>query len=216
MKKYWIALLLAIAATQAIAGEKEYTYRICDESTILQSCDKCKELENTKISYEVKTEQKKVMQIFTGADGKWWKADIIYNCEINDKNNIYCETKKSVTKNNFDDLVTESTFRLDVGQWEIVNSNYEINLKGVESKYKMTCGYEIKKGFNFFEDYKIGDYEINIAIAVAIAILIIGIIIEYFMVVITLLAIGGLIWLLFTNLIAFLLVLIIIILLSQK
>ena len=124
MNKHWAVLLLAIAATQAYAGEKEYTYRICDESTILQSCDKCKELENTKISYEVKTEQKKVMQIFTGADGKWWKVDIIYNCEINDKNNIYCETKKSVTKNNFDDLLTESTFRLDVGQWEIVNSNY--------------------------------------------------------------------------------------------
>ena len=30
MNKYWIALLLAITATQAIAGEKEYTVKRCE------------------------------------------------------------------------------------------------------------------------------------------------------------------------------------------
>ena len=40
MKKYWVALLLAIVATQAVASEKEYTYRRCDESATLQNCDK--------------------------------------------------------------------------------------------------------------------------------------------------------------------------------
>jgi hypothetical protein len=58
MKKYWAVLLLAIAATQAYAGDKEYTVRHCEGikgwyADVIGDCNKCKEVDGQKLSFKV-------------------------------------------------------------------------------------------------------------------------------------------------------------------
>jgi hypothetical protein len=157
MKKYWAVLLLAIAATQAVAGEKEYTIRQCGKSAVQQSCDKCKELENAKMSFKVSKDLKSVMQTSTKL-GNAGIVTVIDDCKIFDENNLQCKTEtaaryEQIGSNYFyNNYGITDTLTLANGKWEAV-----AYFKGVQTTYSkedgyfiQRCGYEIKNVFNFF------------------------------------------------------------------
>jgi hypothetical protein len=168
MKKYWAVLLLAIAATQAYAGEKEYTLRRCEtlDGTYFRTndCNNCKEIEGAKKSFKVSKELNSVMQININADGTS-KSSVIENCKIFDENNFKCLTEIEATylKDYFnlgmiDELVVSN------GKWEYTNvsrgyhyGKYGKDLKKGEhvtpqlKNQVYNCGYEIKNVFNFFK-----------------------------------------------------------------
>jgi hypothetical protein len=164
MNKYWAVLLLAIAATQAFAGEKEYTVRYCDKSATQKSCDKCKEWEKIKVSFKVSKELKSVMRNYTTADSVN-HIDVIENCKIFDENNIQCETKTAAefkthewkTKNgdfyyNYN-YGAKNTFTIVNGTWEQIfdDRGTETNYGRTAASFWTECGYEIKNVFNFFK-----------------------------------------------------------------
>jgi hypothetical protein len=158
MNKYWIALLLAIAATQAFAGEKEYTIRRCAEHTAtLESCDKCKEYENAKVSFKVSKDLKSIMKIYTKPDKTTYES-VIDDCKIFDENTFECKTETAAEyryglNNVYNyDYKTKDTTTLLNGKWEHVFSTKGLmiyNSKLTESFFT-ECGYEIKNGFDFF------------------------------------------------------------------
>ena len=137
MKKYWAVLLLAILATQAYAGEKEYTLRYCDDSAKkLQDCTKCKK-DNVKIIFIVSKELKSVMEttIDLDLDGDS-KSSIENNCKIFDKNTFECKTENNAQTN----MLTVSNGKFET---KYMLANGEI--------IEYLCGYETKNIFNFFK-----------------------------------------------------------------
>jgi hypothetical protein len=167
MKKYWITLLLAIAATQAIAGEKEYTVSRCEvkaKTFGIYDCNKCNEEIGAKITFKASKELNSVMQIYTSKDGTN-KSSVIENCKIFDENNFQCLTKKEATYlKNFFDLGMIDKLVVSNGKWESTfltggyyAGKYGSDLKKGEKITKegefdiFVCGYEIKNVFNFFK-----------------------------------------------------------------
>jgi hypothetical protein len=142
MNKYWATLLLAITATQAIAGEKEYTLRICDEAaTKLKDCNKCKEIENAKVSFKISKNNTSVMKNFTNISNNKSGNLVIKNCSIFNDDSFQCKESFSIkyTKMEIIDILT-----LTGDKWEAIRI-----LDDTEPSYQ--CGYEIKNVFNFFK-----------------------------------------------------------------
>jgi hypothetical protein len=169
MNKYWIALFLAIAATQTFAGEKEYTFRGCDYidgwyADVKRDCNDCKVVEGAKKAFKVSKELNSVMQININADGTS-KSSVIENCKIFDENNFQCLTEQEATYlKDFFDLGMIDKLVVSNGKWESTfilkgmhNGKYGKNLKKGEhvtpegKSQSYSCGYEIKNSFNFFK-----------------------------------------------------------------
>jgi hypothetical protein len=168
MNKHWAALLLAITATQAIAGDKEYTVKACEVLVgpyfRTNDCNNCKEIEGAKKSFKVSQQLNSVMQISTKSDGST-HSSVIENCKIFDENNFQCLTKKEATYlKNFFDLGMIDKLVVSNGKWESTfltggyyAGKYGSDLKKGEKITKegefdiFVCGYEIKNVFNFFK-----------------------------------------------------------------
>ncbi len=137
MDKYWIALLLAITATQIYAGEKEYTLRYCDDlAKKLQDCTKCKK-QNAKTIFKISKELKSVMETTIDLDlGADSKSSIDNNCKIFDKNTFECKTENNTQTN----MLTVSNGKFEI---KYMLANGEI--------IEYVCGYETKNIFNFFK-----------------------------------------------------------------
>jgi hypothetical protein len=163
MNKYWAILLLAIAATQAFAGEKEYTVRYCEalvgrHANRVNDCNNCKEEEGHKLSFKVSKQLNSVMQISTKYDGST-HSSVIENCKIFDENNFKCltEIERYSGFGMLDELVVSN------GKWEYAyiekglttNEDFKKIKKGekvIPDKFQSySCGYEIKNVFNFFK-----------------------------------------------------------------
>ena len=163
MNKYWAALFLAIAATQAFAGEKEYTVKNCEVlvgryADRVNDCNNCKEMEGHKLSFKVSKQLNSVMQISTKSDGST-HSSVIENCKIFDENNFKCltEIERYSGLGMLDELVVSN------GKWEHTDINkgstttedFKKIKKGeqvIPDKFQSyNCGYEIKNVFNFFK-----------------------------------------------------------------
>ena len=168
MNKYWAVLLLAIAATQAYAGEKEYTLRRCEtlDGTYFRTndCNNCKEIEGAKKSFKVSQQLNSVMQISTKSDGST-HSSVIENCKIFDENNFKCLTEIE----GYSSIVFSSLGMLDElvvsnGKWEHtyidrgrifdgtkkLKKGEHVNVIPKNENQRYSCGYEIKNVFNFF------------------------------------------------------------------
>ena len=168
MNKHWAALLLAITATQAIAGDKEYTVKACEVLVgpyfRTNDCNNCKEIEGAKKSFKVSQQLNSVMQISTKSDGST-HSSVIENCKIFDENNFQCLTEQEATYlKDFFDLGMIDKLVVSNGKWESTfilkgmhNGKYGKNLKKGEhvtpegKSQSYSCGYEIKNSFNFFK-----------------------------------------------------------------
>ena len=170
MKKYWVALLLTIAVTEAYAGEKEYTVRYC-ESIIgwyadeVRDCNKCKEIDGHKISFKVSKQLKSVMLTGNKYNGEVGTS-IEDNCKIFDENSFQCLTeRKEIYLKDYIDLGMIKTLVVSNGKWERTTIE-KGSVIGIEEKTKKlkkgekvspdkyqvySCGYEIKNVFNFFK-----------------------------------------------------------------
>jgi hypothetical protein len=154
MKKYLAILLLAIAARQAYAGDKEYTVRSCT-SEELYNCDKCEEKSNLTVSFKVSKQLKSVMKINKRNDGKS-SSTVIENCKIFDENNFECkeETEAVIFNDAEADFGRDQTLTTSNGKWELTKNEWgrksSMRLK-VLPKNSYSCGYEIKNVFNFFK-----------------------------------------------------------------
>ena len=144
MKKYWAVLLLAIAATQAYASDKEYTSRICSDEDVnkylLGTCKICKEDIEEKISFKVNKSIKSVMHIFIAPDGTS-SANVIDNCKIFDENNFQCTTNEQgydIKKNKY---TTNTVLTVTNGSWEQTSTIYKL---GINDLVYIGCGLEIK------------------------------------------------------------------------
>jgi hypothetical protein len=167
MKKYLAILLLAITATQAYAGEKEYTVRHCEfligwYADRINDCNNCKEMEGHKLSFKVSKQLNSVMKISTKSDGST-HSSVIENCKIFDENNFKCktETEGYFIKGISSSLGILSELVVSNGKWEdtnIMRGNID-ETKKLKKGEKVTpdksqsysCGYEIKNVFNFFK-----------------------------------------------------------------
>jgi hypothetical protein len=166
MNKHWAALLLAITATQAIAGDKEYTVKACEVLVgpyfRTNDCNNCKEIEGAKKSFKVSQQLNSVMQISTKSDGST-HSSVIENCKIFDENNFKCktETEGYFIKGISSSLGILSELVVSNGKWEdtnIMRGNID-ETKKLKKGEKVTpdksqsynCGYEIKNVFNFFK-----------------------------------------------------------------
>jgi hypothetical protein len=166
MNKYWAALLLAITATQAVAGEKEYTVRRCEfligwYADRINDCNKCKEVDGQKLSFKVSKQLNSVMKISTKSDGTSGTS-IQENCKIFDENNFQCTTEtEAIYLKDFFDLGMLNELVVSNGKWEhtIIDRGHIDKTKKLKKGEKVTpdksqsynCGYEIKNVFNFFK-----------------------------------------------------------------
>jgi flavorubredoxin len=138
MNKHWAALLLAIAATQAYAGDKEYTVRVCDEEQAIvnngseKDCNKCKVEEGSKVNFKISKELKSVMETIMHSDGNFVPT-VHNNCKIFDNDTFQCDTP------------TKSY----IVRLTISNGKYELKLKNKLNDDGITiiCGNEIKRWF---------------------------------------------------------------------
>ena len=151
MNKHWAVLLLAIAATQAVAGEKEYTVKKCEVlqgwyANRINDCSKCKESDGAKALFKVNKHLNSVMEIIEYANGKGLSS-VIENCKIFDENNFKCTTEQEADyfKDYFnlgmlDELVVSN------GKWEHTNI-----MRGMHfGKY----GKDLKKGEHVTPQFK--------------------------------------------------------------
>ena len=145
MNKHWAVLLLAIAATQAYAGDKEYTSRFCVyedvNKYVLGTCKICKEDIGEKISFKVNKSIKSVMHIFIAPDGTS-SANVIDNCKIFDENNFQCITNEQgydIKKNKY---TTNTVLTVTNGSWEQTHTMYRL---GINDLIYIACGLEIKQ-----------------------------------------------------------------------
>jgi hypothetical protein len=150
MNKHWIALLLAITATQAYAGEKEYSYKKCSNLEDIYSCEKCTELDGDKISFKVNKEINSVMKIHTKKDGSI-HTNVFENCKIFDDNNFECKTelteKEIITRSFSDKELTVTN-----GKWQNSTETH-INQYKIDHFY-YNCGTEIKNVLTFLISVK--------------------------------------------------------------
>ena len=154
MNKHWAALLLAIVATQAVADEKEYTIKICEQAVAkMKDCSQCMKTINTKTIFKVSNELKSVMRTNVMADGST-NTYVIENCKIFDENNFQCKTVTAYSYSKAKiDLGTETTLTVANGKWENIGIDYgAIDTGNVrDSKITYNCGEEILSSFNFFK-----------------------------------------------------------------
>ena len=166
MNKHWAVLLLAIAATQAFAGEKEYTFRHCESldgwyANRINDCSKCKEVDGEKISFKASKQLNSVMEISTRADGIS-KSSVIENCKIFDENNFQCTTEtEAIYSKDFFDYGKLDELVVSNGKWENAyiqkgridkTKKLQKGEKVIPDKFQSyDCGYEIKNVFNFFK-----------------------------------------------------------------